>query len=153
VNVAELPAEWLVVQERIAEEHPRVRAAFEEWFCRLPDDDEPYSLISDTLLGIQLETIRREGRALHMPRCTPAPRTRAIRPRGPRTRRRRARARARSPGRRSGADDGDPLPLAARRSGHLRVLVDAYLWPSAVWTRLGLEAEDRLQCYARGEDV
>jgi hypothetical protein len=72
--------------------------------------------------------------------------------RAPRSRRLRTARRARSPGRSRSSDD-DPDPVRPRRGGALRAFGGAYLWPSRVWVRLGLEAEDRLRRYARGEDV
>jgi hypothetical protein len=46
-------------------------------------------------------------------------------------------------------------PVAGWRSlaGFVLALLDAYIWPSEVWIRLRLEAEERLRRYARGEDV
>jgi hypothetical protein len=82
-------------------------------------------------------------------RCGPSRRCSG---RAPRSRRLRTARGARSPGRSTSSDD-DPDPVRPRRTGALWALVDVYLWPSTVWIRLALEAEERLRRYARGEDV
>lgn len=35
--------------------------------------------------------------------------------------------------------------LVVRRFGHMRAVIDAYVWPSGVWRELRIEAQARLE--------